>query len=116
MASSSALPPQFPVPHPLGTTPFICRSLHHRAPAGTIFWTLGTTPLLVSSLTTLILLFLSDALLIRNPDKGWGRSSKRKAGSNHGGTDNEGLAPPPVSRSCLLVAPMRCAAAACSLP
>lgn len=58
---------------------------------------LGTTPLLVSSLTTLLLLFLSDTLLV--PNRKAARSSKRKdgGGTPSGSLVGQGCAPPPVS-------------------
>lgn len=51
----------------------------------------------MSSLATLILLFLSDALVVRR-SSGGSRAGRRRAGSNLGTTSSDGCAPPPVSR------------------
>lgn len=51
----------------------------------------------MSSLATLILLFLSDALVVRR-SSGGSRAGRRKAGSNLGATSSDGYAPAPVSR------------------
>ena len=56
---------------------------HHRLPPPfalplalpQIFWLLGTTPLLVSSLTVLILLFASDILFVPRHGKGHGSAA-----------------------------------------
>jgi hypothetical protein len=37
------------------------------APAGLVYWLLGTTPLLVGGFTTLLLLAISDHMVVRNP-------------------------------------------------
>lgn len=60
-----------------------------------VFWLLGTTPLLVSSVTVLILLLLSDVIFV--PMRGKGRDAALGPGGSHDGGAAREQAPFPAA-------------------